>query len=59
MKEKKTAKEEGLMKDMRIVQEMYARGFTFMPLDLYRAKATYFQVIDGQIMPSFTASLIT
>jgi len=55
MKEKKTAKEEGLMKDMRIVQEMYARGFTFMPLDLYRAKATYFQVIDGQIMPSFTA----
>ena len=23
---------------MRIVQEMYARGFDFMPLDIYRAK---------------------
>ena len=51
--EKLSAKEQGTIRDMRIVQEMYARGFEFMPIDLYRAKATRFQVIDGKIMPSF------
>lgn len=40
---------------MRIVQEMYARGFDFMPLDIYRAKARDFQVIDGKIMPSLSS----
>ena len=45
-------KEEGEYKDMRLVQEMYARGFEFMPIDIFRAKATNFQVIDGKIMPS-------
>ncbi len=48
-------KEQGQLKDMRLVQEMYARGFDFMPIDIYRAKATKFQVIDGKIMPSLTA----
>ncbi|MCR5798061.1 MAG: PolC-type DNA polymerase III [Eubacterium sp.] len=41
--------------DMRIVQEMYARGFEFMPIDIYRAKASSFQVIDDKIMPALTA----
>ena len=41
------------LKDMRIVQEMYARGYDFMPVDLYTAKARNFQIIDGKIMPSF------
>ncbi len=41
--------------DMRIVQEMYARGIDFMPIDIYRAKARDFQIIDGKIMPSFSA----
>ncbi|HEY9575038.1 MAG TPA: PolC-type DNA polymerase III, partial [Lachnospiraceae bacterium] len=45
-------KEEDQYKDMRIVQEMYARGFSFWPLDIYKAKAHHFQVIDGKIMPS-------
>ena len=38
---------------MRIVQEMYARGYDFTPVDLYTAKARSFQIIDGKIMPSF------
>lgn len=29
---------------MRIVQEMYARGFEFVPIDLYTAKAQRFQM---------------
>ena len=38
---------------MRIVQEMYARGYDFIPIDIYKAKARSFQIIDGKIMPSF------
>ena len=48
-------KEQDTLRDMRIVQEMYARGFDFMPLDIYRAKARDFQVIDGKIMPSLSS----
>ena len=45
--------EDDELKDMRIVQEMYARGFEFVPIDIYKAKARSFQIIDGKIMPSF------
>ncbi|MEF9998081.1 MAG: PolC-type DNA polymerase III [Lachnospiraceae bacterium] len=44
-------KEQDTLKDMRIVQEMYARGYEFLPLDIYRAKARKFQIIDGKLMP--------
>ena len=43
------------MKDMHIVQEMYARGYEFLPIDIYRAKATKFQIIDGKLMPPFVS----
>ena len=49
-----TNKEQDEMKDMNIVQEMYARGFEFMPIDIYKAKATKFQIIDGKLMPPFS-----
>lgn len=48
-------KEQDVMKDMRIVQEMYARGFEFLPVDIYRAKAKMFQIIDGKLMPSLAS----
>ncbi|MCI9384411.1 MAG: PolC-type DNA polymerase III, partial [Lachnospiraceae bacterium] len=47
-------KEQDTMKDMHIVQEMYARGFEFWPLDIFRAKADKFQIIDGKLMPSLS-----
>ena len=47
-------KEQDTYKDMRIVQEMYARGFEFLPIDLYRAKAHHFQIIDDKLMPSIS-----
>lgn len=50
-----TQKEKDTLKDMRLVQEMYARGYEFMPIDIYRAKATRFQIIDGKIMPSLSS----
>ncbi|MCI9417523.1 MAG: PolC-type DNA polymerase III [Eubacterium sp.] len=51
-RDKLTKKEQDTYRDMRIVQEMYARGFSFLPLDIYRAKASRFQIIDGKLMPS-------
>ena len=45
-------KDDATYSDMRVVQEMYARGFEFMPLDIYKAKAHDFQIFDGKIMPS-------
>jgi len=48
-------KEQDTMKDMRIVQEMYARGYEFVPIDIYRAKATRFLIVDGKLMPSLSA----
>ncbi len=51
-KDELSKKELDTLKDMRIVQEMYARGFEFIPLDLSQAKAKTFQIIDGKLMPS-------
>ena len=48
-------KEQDTMKDMHIVQEMYARGYEFLPIDIYRAKATKFSIIDGKLMPPFSS----
>ena len=45
-------KEQDSFKDMRVVQEMYARGIDFMPIDIYKAKAHHFQVIGEKIMPA-------
>lgn len=45
-------KDQDTLKDMKIVQEMYARGFEFMPVDLFTAKAHHFQIIDGKLMPA-------
>jgi DNA polymerase-3 subunit alpha (Gram-positive type) len=51
---KPTAKDKDTIKDMKIVQEMYARGIEFMPIDIYTANANRFQIIDGKIMPSLS-----
>ena len=50
-----TQKDQATLKDMKIVQEMYARGYEFLPLDIYRAKATKFQIIDGKLMPPLSS----
>ena len=50
-----TNKEQDVLKDMKIVQEMYARGYEFTPLDIYKAKATKFQIVDGKLMPPLSS----
>ena len=49
-----TKKEQDTYKDMKSVQEMYARGYEFMPIDLEIAQANRFQIIDGKLMPSLS-----
>ncbi len=41
--------------DMRVVQEMYARGFEFEPLDIYTAQSRSFQIVNGRLMPSLSS----
>jgi DNA polymerase-3 subunit alpha (Gram-positive type) len=48
-------KEQDTYKDMRIVQEMYARGITFEPIDIYKADAKKFQIVGDKIMPSLSS----
>lgn len=54
-KENLTAKDQDSIKDMRIVQEMYARGIEFLPIDLEKANDKDFQIFDGKIMPALSA----
>ena len=54
-KNKRTAKDEDKLKDLKLVLEMYARGFEFMSIDIYVADDIRFQVIDGKIMPSLAS----
>ena len=44
-------KEQEQYKAMKVVREMYARGYEFMQIDLKRCKATKMCIIDGKIMP--------
>ena len=50
-----TQKEQAALRDMKIVQEMYARGFEFLPLDIFKAHPRNFQIMDGKIMPSLNS----
>lgn len=45
-------KEQDTYKDMRLVQEMYARGFEFLPIDIYKSEPHHFQIIDGKLLPA-------
>ncbi len=48
-------KEEAAYGDMRIVQEMYARGFEFEPIDIFRAQSRTFQIVGDKLMPSLNS----
>ena len=54
-KKERSGAEEDALGDMRLVQEMYARGYEFMPIDIYQADDVNCQIIDGKIMPAFNS----
>lgn len=48
-------KEQDSYRDMKLVQEMYARGFEFEPIDIFSAHSRNFQIVDGKLMPSLNS----
>ena len=48
---KMTSKQENTLKDLKIAEEMYARGYDFCPIDIFKARAHHCQIVDGKIMP--------
>ncbi|MCC8047111.1 MAG: PolC-type DNA polymerase III [Clostridiales bacterium] len=48
-------KEQDTYKDMKSVLEMYARGLNFVPIDIYKAQATRFQIVGNDLMPSLNS----
>lgn len=48
-------KEKDALGDMKIVQEMYARGFEFQPIDIFNASSRSFQIVNDKLMPSLNS----
>ena len=51
-KRQMTNLEKDTYRDMRLVEEMYARGFDFIPIDLYKVQAHRFRIEENRLMPS-------
>ncbi|MEE0685542.1 MAG: PolC-type DNA polymerase III, partial [Lachnospiraceae bacterium] len=45
-------KESDALSDMKIVLEMYARGYEFTKIDIYKSHSNRFQIVDGKLLPS-------
>ena len=48
-------KEQDAYRDMKLVQEMYARGYDFVPIDIFSARARAFQIVGDRLMPSLNS----
>lgn len=50
-----SAKDKTVMTIMEVVNEMYARGIEFLPIDIFKSHAYKFQKCDGKIRPPLNA----
>ena len=51
-----TANDKLFLRDIKVCEEMLARGVEFTPIDIYKAKATEFTLTEeGKIMPSLNS----
>jgi len=46
-----SAKDKNVLTILEVVNEMYARGIKFLPIDIYESDATKFKIQDGSIRP--------
>ena len=51
-KNEQQQKEQEQYKAMKVVREMYARGYEFAKIDVFKCRATKFCIVDGKLMPS-------
>lgn len=49
------AKEKDTLRDLKIVQEFYARGFDFIPIDIYKSEAVKFTIVGDKLLPPFSS----
>lgn len=50
-----TQKEKGFLTVLEVANEMYARGITVLPVDLYKSDSIRFKVVEDGILPPFRA----
>lgn len=50
-----TQKEKSLLTILEAAQEMYCRGFSFLPIDLYKSKRAEFSIIGNKLLPPLMA----
>ncbi len=50
-----TDKDEGMLTTLEVAYEFNLRGFEFLPIDIYKSKATKFVIEDGKLRPPFVA----
>lgn len=50
-----SAKDKNVLTILEVVNEMYARGIKFLPIDIYESDATKFRIQDGSIRPPLNA----
>jgi len=52
---KLNTREKNILTILEVVNEMYARGIEFLPVDLYMSDAAKFKIVDGKILPPLTS----
>lgn len=52
----KTAKENGTYDTLLLINEMMARGYEFLPIDIFKSHATKYTVEDGKIRMPFSSA---
>lgn len=55
LKEEKKAKDEDIQVSLQLVNEMLARGYEFLPIELGKSRATQYVVEDGKVRLPFVA----